>query len=70
MAARSDSRVTPASAAFDLAAEQAEPHNAAYEKADRAFTAAKRVADIERFHHQVEEMQRRGPTREAAGLSL
>jgi conjugative relaxase-like TrwC/TraI family protein len=66
--ARAADTVASASAAFDLAAEQAEPHNAAYEKADRAFTAAKRVADIERVHHQVEEMQRRSPTRDAPGL--
>ena len=59
-----------AKAAVDQAIEAAEPHEEAFYRADRAYEKAARIARVERSRVEVEEMQRRGPTREAPGLSL
>lgn len=57
-------------AALDRAIDNAAPHQEAFRRADRAYEEAARIAFNERSQLDVEEMQHRGPTREAPGLSL
>lgn len=55
---------------LERACEAAEPYEEAFDRVDRAYEKAARIARIERSRLEVDEMQRRRPTREAPGLSL
>ncbi len=59
-----------AATVLELAVERAAPYADAFHRADRAFEAARRTADIERFDCDVKEMQSRGAQRQAPGLGL